>query len=176
MSSYLFTKQHPWRFLRKAVAASDTAITTFDYASFPTSLTDLDTQVGVGKTVENSMNAVVIAAYGTDAANEDVGYKLYGRRLANGPIMLLATGVMTLGSQVVTKDPITRATRTAYWVGTITVTGGLYEDRITIRDSGNNRICTMEFDTYGIKDFYLEIDLAAGASDMAEFNAIITGA
>ena len=93
----------------------------------------------------------------------------------NGPIQLLLEGVMTLGTQTSTTDPISGvAIANGKWVDTITVTGGILSDIVSILDSTNNRICMLKFNRTHIENLYLEIDIPA-ASQVASIYAIITG-
>jgi len=159
--------------------ADDTALATFDYASWPTSNTvsmESGTETGISELLH--ARRLWLAIYGKAAVNATAGYKLYARRKDNGPILLLASGIATLGTQLVTKDPISEATITAYWADTITITGGLWSDMAPlVLDSGNNRIAIMRGRNEGLKDYYLEVDLdTAGAGTyMTEVNAIISG-
>ena len=139
---YLNTARIPWQVLRSAVATDDTAIDEFDYTTdWPSSNT-----IKLSDPPFQDANGVLIAAHGTDADGETVNYKLYGRTRMNGPIQLLLSGVMTLGTQNCTTNPITGATITnGEWVDTITATGGILSGLVEILDSGNNRICMLKF-------------------------------
>jgi hypothetical protein len=160
--SVLTTIQKQWYSLRDAIVEDDSAVATFDFASWPTA-----TYI-----VPSICNGVVIAFWGKGSANDHANYKLYGRRKNNGPVMLIATGVLTLGAQAVTKNPITGAAVTAKWVDTITNTADWIKD-VGLMDIGNDRIGFMGFDLFAIAALYLEIDLDSSAT---EISAIITGA
>lgn len=170
--------QAPWLMLRDAVVADDTALTTFDYDSWPTANT---IAIGLGQPSGLSELADfrqwVIAFYGTAAENRDAGYKLYSRRKVNGPILLLASGVLTLGAQLITKTPIGKVTSTQYWADTITVTGGLWYDLAPlVIDPGNDRIALLRGVNDGLAGLYCEIDLDGGpGTACASVSAIITG-
>lgn len=173
------TIQIPWYALRTAVVADDTALAAFDYLNWPTSNTVL-VESGTEEGISTLLHArrLWIAMYGKVAADATAGYKLYARRKENGPILLLASGIATLGTQLVTKDPISEAIITAYWADTITITGGLWSDMAPlVLDSGNNRIAMMRGRNEGLKDYFLEVNLdAAGVGTyMTEFNAIVSG-
>jgi hypothetical protein len=173
------TVQIPWYALRTAVIADDTALATFDYASWPTSNT-IEVESGTEEGISTLLHArrLWVGIYGKAVADATAGYKLYARRKDNGPILLLASGIATLGSQLVTKDPISEETITAYWADTITITGGLWSDMAPlVLDSGNNRIALLRGRNEGLKDYYLEVDLngAGTGTYMTELNAIISG-
>jgi hypothetical protein len=150
-----------WEALRAAVIADDTAITTFDFDSWPASR---------AYSINGDYNQVAIAFWGKTDENAVANYKLFGRRRANGPIELVAAGVLTLGSRVVTKNPISKEAVTAKWVDTVTNTAE-WVKAVTVRNSTNNGICYLTFDAFGLGDLYLEIDV----DDATEINAIITG-
>jgi hypothetical protein len=168
----LNTARIAWQALRAAVSSSDSAITTFDYGDWPSTGT-----FNLASSTFKDANGVVIAFHGTDAANEDFAYKLYGRTRANGPIQLLLSGIITLGTQVCTLDPIDKTTVIANgkWADTITVTGGLLSDVAEILDSANNRICQVKFDKAHIENMFCEIDLDGGSTTASSAYAIITG-
>lgn len=171
--------QMPWLALRSAVTADDTALSAFNYDNWPSSGT-IALGIGApnGQSDLNDARRWLIAMCGIGNANSTFSYKLYGRKRANGPIMLVASGVATLGAQVVTKDPITKATSTAKWVDTITITAGLWSDLAPlIVDSGNDRIAYMRGRPEGLRDLYLEIDLDGDGlgSYATSASAIITG-
>lgn len=154
-----------WLPLRVDVTVDDTPITTFnrDNAVYE-----------AGKvTFDFDINSIAIVAYGEDTADEIINYKLWGRRRNTGPIEAIAAGVMTLGAQVVTKDPITGKVVTAFWVDTITNTI-VWIKTGTIVNSASDGICYLLIDGYGLQDVYLEIDIP-DASQMASFSAMITG-
>lgn len=162
---------YPWLALRSDVAVDDSALTTFDYDSWPSSNV-FDVQANFPDAKELS-----VAFYGTDAANEAVtSYKLYGRRHMNGPIILLAQGVATLGAKAVTKNPITKATAAStYWVDTITITAGLLstssDPDVFIHDTGADGIAVLTFKRKGFVDLFMEFNIDTCAS----ISAIITG-
>ena len=167
---YSSEPSYPWMALRTAVIADDSAIATFDYDSWP---------------AENTFNIpanfpearkLAIAFYGTDAADEALTkYNLYGRLHMNGPIILLASGVVTLGAKLTTKNPITKVVETSYWADTITATTGFLSTAsapgVFINDTGADGICVLNFDRAGLVDLYCEMDLNTCAS----ISAIITG-
>ncbi|MCK4500663.1 hypothetical protein KAU11_09195 [Candidatus Babeliales bacterium] len=169
---YLNTARIAWEALRAAVTSDDTAITSFNYGDWPTSNTFL-----LSKPTFNDANGVVIAFHGTDAANEDFAYKIYGRTRANGPIQLLLGGIATLGAQACIQDPIDKATviTNGKWVDTITIPDGIFTGIAEVLDSTNDRIAMLKFDTTHIEDLYVEIDLDGGSTTAAAAYAIITG-
>lgn len=169
---FLNTARIPWVSLRDNVTSDDTAITVFKRSNWPSTniikLTDPPLQ---------DANGLVISAFGTDAANETVNYKLLGVARSNGPIFTLLGGVMTLGTLAATTHPITRPDTTVangLWVDTISVTSGLFSGIYELLDSGNNRIAGLKFDQTFIEEVYLEIDIPASAQ-VASIYGIITG-
>jgi hypothetical protein len=168
--------QLPWSSFRSAVVADDTALATFDYDSWPSS-GSISIRPDCGPSELLDAKRLLIACYGIGDENATSGYKLYGRRI-NGPILLIATGVLTLGTQVVTKDPITKATSTAKWADTMTITGGLWNDLAPlVIDSAANRIAVLRGRNDGIRDYYFEVDLDAvgSGSYCTSVSAIIAG-
>jgi hypothetical protein len=166
---YLNTARVPWAVLRAAVTVDDSALTVFDYDNWPTSKA-----VKLNDDPLQDANGLGIAFHGTDAADEDAAYNLYGLNRSNGMIQLLLEGVITLGTQVATTDPIDMKTTIANgkWADTITITGGLFSgDLSEVLDSGTNRIAMIKFDQRWIDELYLEIDLNTAAS----IYGIITG-
>ena len=172
---FLNTARIPWAVLRGEVTADDTPLSSFNRVDWPTSNT-----VKLKDAPLADANGLVIAFHGTDAANEIANYKLYGLSRCNGPIQLLLEGVITLGAQVATLDPIDMSTVIAngLWADTITVTGGLFFDAtdpiVRILDSGLDRICELKFDQTHIDELYLEIDIP-GASQVTSIYGIISG-
>ena len=169
---FLNTSKMPWVSLRED--GDDTFLTTFTYASWPT--TGVLNGLHKHPTLKDA-NGYLIMFFGTDAANEDFLYKLWGRNRTNGPMLLLLAGEVTLGTQVATTHPITQATLTSGLFGdTITVTGGLFENLVDILDSGNNRICALKLDGVSVDDLFMEIDLDGGdGTAAASAYAAITG-
>ena len=168
---YLNTARVPWVSLREA--GDDTIKTVFTYLDWPNSgvLNKIKTS---GETID--INAVLISMFGTDAADEDILYNLYGRMRQNGPIILLATGIATLGTRIATEHPITGVTITnGKWVDSITVTGGAYQDLIDVLDFGTNRVCMLKFDLGPIEDLWMEMDLDGGNTTAASMYAMLTG-
>ena len=159
----------PWYKLREVVSSDDTAQSSVGlaYSDWPSADTVDLTDPGL-----RDISGILISAYGSDAADEDMAYKLYGRRKMNGPITLLLEGVMTLGAQVCAVDPISgEALTDTYWVDTITATGGVLSGVDAIWDSANDRQAILQVDVYGWRDLFLEINLTT----MARFGAIISG-
>lgn len=160
--------QTPWKQLRTLTSSDDTALSTFEF--------DNSTYVASKCDIPNDWNAVAIAFYGTDAADEDATVKLFGRMRNNGPIMELYAGKVTLGAKVVTKDPISLSAVTAYWADTITSTGEEWINDAVIRnEAADDAIAFLCLNLFGIKDVYLEIDLDGGDTTMASLGAIICG-
>ena len=167
---FLQTIKEPWRVLRASISSSDSALTAFGYNSWPGS--NVINGIHLDPNLKD-VNGFMIAAYGTDAAGKTLtSYKFYGRAKMNGPILLLLTGIMTLGTQACPVDPVSGATLVnAKWVDDITVTGGLLDGYHEIMDQGNNMITLLQFDNLFFDDLYLEVAL----NNMVTFAAIITG-
>jgi len=174
--AYLNTARLQWSSLRGAVAADDTALTSFNYSNWPSSNT-----LNLNSSKICDANGMVVAFHGTAAENKDFAYNLYGKCIANGPIMLLLTGVVTLGAQACTTDPIDNTTTIAngLWADTITATAGIFYDATNpayrIYDAGNDMICILQFDQKHVEDIFCEIDLDGGSDAATSAYAIITG-
>jgi len=164
---YLESPNHPYVALRSAVVANDTALAAFNYADWPSSYFDLKQFHGC--------NMASILFWGKDAEDEDFSYILYGRRKMNGPVLTLQTGTAILGSQLIVKNPISKATVTGYWADTIALTAGLLHGVATVRDSTTNRVAELRFPINGLTDLYLELAVDGGSVTCKEINAIITG-
>jgi hypothetical protein len=163
------TARIPWVSLRGAVTTDDTPLSAWAYTDWPSSNT-----VKLSDAPLHDANVLYVGFHGTDAANEALTYyKLYGRSRTNGAIMLLLTGVATLGTMTCTTDPVDNTTAIAngLWADTITVTGGLFEDLVEVLDSGNDRLCLLKFDKGNIDELYMEIDM----NTMASVYAVISG-
>lgn len=168
---YLNTARVPWVSLREA--GDDAPRTAFTYSDWPTS--GVLNKVRSNGTLKD-INGVLIAMFGANAANEDARYWVFGRVRQIGPILMLLTGIATLGTQTAAVHPLTGATITnGLWVDTITVDGGIYEDLTDVLDSANNRIAMLKFDIGPIEDLRTEFDLDGGGTDSASMYAMITG-
>ena len=164
---YKQVRKNEWSWLRQAVVADDTDLTTFEYdnSAYP---------AAQKFTIPEDINSVAIVFWGKNTENYTAAYKLYGRRRTNGPIELLLAGNLTLGAQLVTKCPITKTAATAYWVDTITNTTSWI--KAPVIKTNANKITYLCLATFGIKDLWLYIDLDGGGGTAAsEINAIITG-
>jgi hypothetical protein len=170
--------QMPWVALRTAVVANDAALATFDYDSWPVANTLEITPLATDN-VATLLDAkrFELIMWGKSANNATAAYKLYARAKSNGPIILVCSGVATLGTQVVTKDPLAKTAVTARWVDTITIAAGLWADLApVVVDSGNDRIAMIRGRNEGFHDYYLEIALdGGGGSAMTELSACIRG-
>jgi len=167
-----------WESMREAVAADDTAISVFKHSNMPaigTAKYGQNTSVDLKAPNLQFAQGGLIAAWGAGGDNKAItAYRIYATAVANGPIVLMAGGVMTSGSQACTVHPITGVALTSnYWVDTITVTSGILSDLADILDSGNNRICMLKFPFQCWQRLFMEYDEAAGG--MTAFNAMITG-
>ena len=163
--------RYPWSALRDLVAADDTAITAFHYTDWPTTGT-----FNVRATFPDA-KAVKIMFFGSDAANEDFTYILYGRHRMNGPIVNLLAGAVVLGTRACAKHPITGTALTDHkWADQISVTTGTMDEEDVIQNNGdNNEMAAITFPLQGIVDLYLELDLDGGSVTAAKAGAIITG-
>lgn len=175
----LNTARVPWVSLREAVTVDDSAITDFKYDNMPavgvTPETGQNGSVDLRQPPLQDASGLMIAAWGAGGDNKVItSYKLLGVARTNGPIVTLLSGVMTSGALACSVHPLTKATLTSnLWVDTITVTGGLLEGITAILDSGNDRICMLQFDQTIFERIYLEYD--ENSSGMTAFNAIICG-
>ena len=171
VESALVTPKMPFYQLRDSVSADDTLLTAFGYANWPTTGTFND----IHKILRRA-NAMHIMFLGTAAADKDAAYVIYGRRQSRGPILHCLSGIVTLGTQLITTHPITGVVATAYWADTITVTGGLFKDFASIKDSATNRIAELTADMLGLNDLFCQFDLDGGGDAVTTIEAIITGA
>lgn len=164
--SYLDDTKYEWQSLRDVVASDDTPLSAFSYSDWPTSGTfDI-------KAAFPFARATKIMFFGSDGANENFDYILYGRHKMNGPIEPLIAGNVILGTQACAVHPITQEDLTNHlWGDTITVTSGLLDSVDTIQNSAANEIAAVTFSLQGIVDLFLEIDLDTAA----KAGAIITG-
>lgn len=159
MGAYLETRNIVWSPLRTDVTADDTALDgttaglTFQF----------DDKPAAAKKVGTELNGVEILFYGTDAADETCNFKVYAYR-ANGPAILVCTGVAVLGTAL-------HSTGT-YYADTLEITD--YWSTCHVLDSGNNRIARLTFDLRGYQWVYVEIDIPA-ASQVASISAEISG-
>ena len=168
---FLNTARVPWVSLRGAVTADDTFLTTFVYTDWPSSNT-----IKLNEEPLHDANGLIVAMHGSNAANENANYEMYGRSRQNGPIQLLLKGVVTLGTQNCTTDPITGATITlGEWADTITVTGGILSGLVEILDSATNRICMLKFDQMHIEELAVYFTITDAGSASTSMYAIITG-
>lgn len=169
---YLNTARVPWVSL--AEEADDTFQTVFTYDDWPTNNV-INNLRGNAELLD--ANGYYVMMWGTAAADSVSEYKLWGRARMNGPMLLLLTGVATLGTQLATTHPITGATiANGLFVDSLTVTGGIFEDLVDVVDFGNNRICLLKFDGTIIHDIAIEFDHSVPAgTDMTLAYAAITG-
>jgi hypothetical protein len=143
-------KHNKWEPLHgNALLDTVSAISTFEHSNSTYIARKVDMPI--------ESNAAVIMFYGTDAENEAATMGLYGRAAANGPILTLWTGVVTLGARVVTNDPITGAALTAYWADTIT---SVYDEGpydVTLRnEAADDTDAFLMLDLPGIHDVHLQ--------------------
>jgi len=95
----------------------------------------------------------------------------------NGPMILLATGEITLGAMACAKHPVTGAALTGYlFADTFTVTAGVLMDLVDICAAGEDTICMMKFDGMIFNSLFMEIDLDGGdGTAMTVCSAAISG-
>lgn len=168
---YLNDCRYPWAALRDLVSTDDTALTAFSYSDWPsTSIFDFRSKFPDAR-------AAKIIFFGSDAANEDFTYILYGRYKMNGPVITLLAGAVILGTRPCAKHPITATALTNhYWADQISVTTGIMDEEDVIQNDGdNNEIAAITFPLQGIVDLFLELDLDGGSVTAAKAGAIITG-
>ena len=164
--------RHGWKPLISGVTAGNerAALTTFEY--------DNAVYVADKFKIPDEWNNVAIAIWGKDAADEDCTVKLYGRMKNNGPIILLYSGEVDLGTKVVTKNPISLATVTGYWADTFAASGAqeFIVDIHLRNETADDDIAYLTFNTYDLEDLYLEVDMDGGVGvAAAEISAIICG-
>ena len=121
------------------------------------------------------INAAHILFYGSDAANEAAEYLLWGVK-SNGPIILLAKGVATLGELACGVNPITGVAipgGDGFWADTVTVTDGLaYGVANNVRGlAGQQLMQSIVVDLMGFQEVYL----STTHTSVDYFGAIITG-
>lgn len=162
--------RYPWATLRAQVAET-TPLAAFNWSDWPSS--------GAFDFKANfpDARAAKIMFYGSNAANEDFLYRIYGRHRNNGPIELLLAGAVVLGTRVATPDVITGATLTnGLWADQISVTTGTMDEVDVIQNNGdNNEIAAITFPMQGIVDLFMEVDLDGGSVTATSAGAIITG-
>jgi hypothetical protein len=157
--------------LRELVSADDTALAAFSYSDWPSTGTfDFRGEFPDAK-------AAKVMFFGSDAANEDFKYILYGRYKANGPIVTLLAGAVVLGTRPCAKHPISDAALTNHkWADQISVATGLMDEKDVIQNNGdNNEAAAITFPMEGVVDLFLELDLDGGSVTAAKAGAIITG-
>ena len=177
-------KRQPWFPLRVDVTSDDTFLTTFEhdnsaYTDIMKEFTDAalpGVKLGAGSLSQDIISPV-LAFWGKDADNKTALYEVHGRRRGGGPIEVIAAGQLTLGAQLITKDPIgPKAAEVAYWVDTITNTVQWIKP-IAPLNSGNDTIAYLAFNGFGLMDLAVMFDLNGGTgSDTTEMNCILTGA
>ena len=168
---FINTARIPWVSLRGAVIADDTFLTTFDYGDWPSSNT-----LKLSEPPLHDANGLIIAFHGSNAANENANYEIYGRARKNGPVQLLLAGVVTLGTQNCTTDPITGETISGgEWADTITVTDGIFAGIVEILDSADNRICMLKFDQLHIEELAVKFTITDAGTASTSMYAIIIG-
>lgn len=187
-------RRQPWFPLRVNVTANDTYLTTFEhdntaYTDIMREFTDASqreftdsasgrtgVKLGLGSLAQDIISPV-LAFWGKDTENYTGGYRVYGRRRGEGPIEAIAGGILTLGAQLITKDPIgPKAAETAYWVDTITNTVQWIKP-IAPLNSGNDTKAYLAFNGFGLMDIAVMMQLDEGAgTDTTELNCILTGA
>jgi len=167
---YTHDCQYPWATLRAQVAET-TPLAAFNWSDWPSS--------GGFNFRSNFPDArwAKIMFYGSDAADEDFTWILYGRHKTNGPIETLLAGTAILGTRVATPDVITGATLTnGKWADQITLTTGTMDEHDVIQNTGdNNEIAAIIFPMQGIVELFLEVDLDGGGVTATSAGAIITG-
>lgn len=171
--------------LRVDVTSADTFLTTFeynnpDYLAIAKKFSDgvngvVHDEDARAKQLSQDIISPVLAFWGKAADNATTDYRVYGRRRGPGPIETIAQGVITLGTQLITVDPITRIAEVGRWADTITETGEWIK-AVTATNAGNNGISYLGFNAFGLEDIAVMFDLSTGGTDATEMNCIITGA
>lgn len=174
-------KRQPWMDLRKGVDSADTFLTSWNYNEAA--------YLAIAKRFSDGVNGVVpseeskikqlsqdiisptLAFWGSDADAENSNYRVYGRRRSNGPIEIIAQGLVTLGARVDSYDPVTKESASVRWADTITETGEWIKP-VTVINSGNDQITYLGFNAFGLEDIAVMFDMNTAAM----MNCIITGA
>ena len=167
---YMNDCRYTWATLRAQVAET-TPLAAFNWSDWPSS---------GGFDFKNAFpdaRCAKIMFYGSDAANEDFTFILYGRHRNNGPIETLLAGAVVLGARIATPDVITGVALTnGKWADQISVTTGTMDEEDVIQNNGeNDEIAAITFPMQGIVDLFLEVDLDGGSVTAASAGAIITG-
>ncbi len=168
----LNTARVPWVSLRGAVSSNDTFLTSFKYSDWPSSNT-----LNLNVPPIQDASGLLVAFHGTNAADENADFEMYGRTRSTGPIQLLLKGVVQLGTQNCTTDPIDNTTTITLgeWVDTITISGGILANLVSILDNENNRIAMILFDQMHIEDIAMYFKITTAGNASTAMYAIITG-
>jgi hypothetical protein len=179
-----------WKLLRtpateSAATAYDLTATDLCSTTILQSRTVLDATSGMfdvqtrfdGKLV----NMVTIAFFSTrtDAANDTFDFELYAwgdsEYAPAEPVYITTGNGCALGTYDCQKHPTAGTTQAdGLWVDTISGTD--YWDGVTVRNSGNNQICTISFDMRGRRYLYLRTYNEDGTgTEASTIGAIITG-
>ena len=119
---YEYKNWRPWRY----VTASDTLLTSYEPSNFPAYVADkppntsLDTAATLIQTKE--LTAIMVKAYGTDAANEDAQLVFTGW-MQDGPGTVLLEAKATLGAHTWSNEAVIRPPYRNDWP----TTGAVYE-------------------------------------------------
>lgn len=151
----LHTLQGSYELLRSAwVTANDDALdgTT---SGLTYQLKDKPTDT---KEIGPDANGVIIHFAGKAAANKTFTFKLWGYSVS-GPAELICTGTCTLGTAL-------EGTASTFYVDTIVITRKWHR-KVTVADSKNNRVATLDFDACGCKWIRLELGGLGGANATA---------
>lgn len=169
------TSTVPWYALRARVATDDAALAAAGYSDWPSSGVLSMAPSGANEKLAEC-DVLQIAFYGTDADNEDSAYSLFGRKKMNGPILHLATGVVTLGGMACAVDPITGVAITnGFFADTITITSGVLAVYDPVIVNNADHVAMLQFPKMGLEDIHVRFDLDGGSTASASMGAIISG-
>jgi hypothetical protein len=162
MADSLTTRVMSYQTLNSIADAVDTALST-DPNNFAIGAIsgEVDLLANRGAGSETYANAVEVVFYGTGAsANDALTQQIYGRA-EGGPPQLICSIAWVLGTAHVVDG-----TTTTLWADTATVTD-THITTVNSADSGNNRVCTVQFDATGFRYIFGEITVDTNDTDTA---------
>ena len=92
-------------------------------------------------------DAVSVKAYCAGSDGGTAVFKIWGYS-SDGPAELIYSGTGTVGTAVFSTGNL--------WIDTFTAAGTNHIASVSVRDSGNNRICKLNADTTGYRDLMFE--------------------
>ena len=155
--------QDSWKLLRTEADEDSSSLdftTKGDFANKLSGAIEIKANDAGGLNAKN----MTIAFWGGSAADKTFSYKVIVWRAINGPAEVVCTGTGTTGTQAVGTYPHNKAAATSkFWADTLTVADDtLWYATPVICDSGNNRMCKLQFAWKGYGWIYVEITSADG--------------